>query len=722
MPEPLAPLPSRVLRLREAAERTMLAPDGRRVARFVCSAEEYLEKEALRVASYRETVGQPPLARRTAAFRRLCERLEPRIRDGELIVGSQRGNVWWPGLTPAGDPTYPERHKAILGGYRDLGVAFGEGHVVCDYERVLKEGLRGQVERIGATAGGVPAPGLQWAAMREVCEAARTFARRHGEAARLAAEGAEDARAQELHRIADICERVPWGPARSFHEALQSFWFLHVLLHHESPSYAISPGRLDQFLYPYYRADLDAGTLTHAEAAELLGCLWLKFWEGEESQNVAIGGVDCEGEDATNALSYLMLDLTGDLRAFQPSLSVRIHRNTPAEFLRRACDLAVEGTGQPSFFSDEALRPALEGIGVPHGESWDYAIVGCYEATIAGCEWGRTVAGGVQLPHMVLRAFDTQPESWDALLSATRREIAAEVARMAEWANGAETWQATHAPSPFESVLLRDCIARGLDCFSGGARHNPSACWLGGLATGVDSLFAVKRLVFEEGALTLWELRGLLGGDFGDAEDRRRQLLQGVPKFGNDDDQVDALARELCELFCDEVARQRNPRGGCFQASLGMFQVHYGGLQTGATPDGRHANTPFAAGVGPSAGCNIHGATATLRSCAKLPHDRAPNGNFLLISMPPDLVRGPRDERGRQSCLPVIPELIRSYFDEGGSHLMMNVVDAATLRDAQVRPELHRDVMVRISGLSAYFVTLDKHVQDDIIARTEKGL
>jgi len=708
-------LTPRLERLLETAHANMLSPDGRRIGRFVSDVEEFLRKEEIRMASYRETPGLPMVLRRAQAFAAICREWETPIGPDELIVGSQRGNL---ARGPMSDEQNA-RHAAIQQAYTELGIAFGEGHMVCDYGRILREGLRAQVERIDellSQADETDGRRDCWLAMRTTCEAARTFSHRYAAAAESAAQATEDlTEAQELLGIATTCELVPWEPARTFRQALQSFWLCHLLLHVESPSVAVSPGRMDQYLWPYYEADLAAGRITPEEAEELLAYLWLKLWEGDESQNVTIGGVDAEGRDVTNDLSYMMLRLTGRLRAFQPSISVRVGKSTPLEFTRQAAALSRIGIGQPSFFRDEVVQQGLWEIGVPAAEAWDWAIVGCYEAVVSGAEWGRTVAGGVNLPAVVLDALQAEPESFAELMAATRSELAAAIDRSVEAANAHERAEAAGAPSPFQSVLMRDCLGKGLDIYSGGARHNHSACWIAGLATAVDSLVAVKRVVYEEGKLTVRELADLLASDFESAEDLRQLLLRGAPKLGNDEAEVDELARELCDLFCDELATRRNARGGRIKPSLAMYQQHFMGLQMPATPDGRRAGAALSAGIAPTQGCNERGVTATLASCAKLPHHRAANGNFLILSMSPEHIGG---DEGLERLV----QLIVTYFAQGGSHLMVNVVDADTLRDAQAHPERHRDLMVRISGLSAYFVTLDKDTQENIIERTEKGL
>jgi pyruvate-formate lyase len=702
-------LTPRVQRLRDAAHAAMTDAGGRRTARFVADLDEYLSKEELRVASYRKTAGQPTVLRRARAFAHICRHWPIALREDELILGSQRGNIPW-GFAPS--PEQQARLAALEQEATALAIAHGEGHVVCDYPRPLTHGLRREAERIRELLDGAAPDDPrrdQWQAMLITCEAARDFARRHAEGAREAASSAPPERAEELRRLAGICERVPWEPATNLAEAVQSFWFLHLLLHVESPSVAVSPGRLDQTLGPYFAAEPD-----HAHAAELLACLWLKFWGGEESQNLVVGGTGPDGTDASSDLSVLMADLTGLLHAFQPSLSVRLHPSTAPGLLRAAAHLAAAGTGQPSFFSDDVVRPALHSIGIPAAESWDYAIVGCYEAVVAGAEWGRTVACGVALPEVVLAALATRPATAEALLTRTREGLAAAVEDAVRQANAAEDAEREGAPSPFQSVLMRDCVERGADIYAGGARHNHTACWLSGLAAGVDSLWAVMELVYRRGALSLADLLSALDADFAGHEALRLQLLQQA-KFGNDAPPVDALAGDLCEAFCANVVAQRNPRGGCFQPSLAMYQQHYRGLSVGATPDGRHTGEPFAAGVAASPGANTSGVTALLASCARLPHHLAPNGNFLMISLLPDQVAGaPGEER--------LAQLIETYFAEGGSHIMLNAVSPATLRDARAHPERHRDLMVRISGLSTYFVTLPEHIQQDIIARTAQGL
>jgi len=715
---PAQGLPPRIQRLLQAAHSSMLDDAGHRVLRFVFDAGEYLDKEQLRIASYRETDGQPMCLRRARAFYHICAHWRIAIPADELVVGSQRGNIWWRGLRGPTTPQQDERHAHVQQAYQELGIAFGEGHVVCDYPRVLREGLRAQVDRIDELLRGVGADDprhAMWEAMKITCEAARLFARRYAQAARDLAQQEDARRSRELLEIAQICERVPWEPARTLGEAIQSFWLMHVLLHVESPQVAYSPGRMDQYLYPFYRDDLEAGRCSREQAAEKLACLWLKFWQGDESQNLVIGGIDADGCDATNELSYLMLDLTRELRAFQPSVSVRLHAGAPARLWDTALELARTGLGQPSMFNDEVVRAALESIGVPAQEAWDWAIVGCYEAVVAGAEWGRTVACGVVLPMTVTKALRRRPAEADELWRFTLQQLGADIDAAVQAANSHEEHQARHAPSPFQSVLMRDCIDKGLDVYSGGARHNFSACWAGSIATAADALAAVRRLIFQEGALSVDQLADALDRDFDGTEDVRQLLVRRAPKFGNDDDEVDGLARELAQAFCARVTRARNPRGGSFQPSLGMYQVHYRGLDAPATPDGRHAGVTFSAGVGPTQGYNDRGVTATLASCAKLPHELAPDGNFLIISLQPGLLAG---GEGLQR----LAQLVRTYFEQGGSHVMVNVVDVSTLRDARVHPERHRDLMVRISGLSAYFVALAGHIQDDIINRTAGGL
>ncbi len=706
---------SRIARLLRAAHDCMTSPEGLRSARFVFDPEQFLSKEEIRIASYRQTAGLPMLPRRALAFQAICRQWSTPIYADELVVGSQRGNI-------ARGPMSPEqqnRHAAISAGYTDLGIAFGEGHVVCDYEAVLQRGLRGQAERLEdflSTAASTDPRRPQWEAMLVTCQAARDYATRYAEAAHSAARAAEDpAEAARLEQIAAHCTQVPWEPARTFAQALQSFWLLHLLLHVESPAVAISPGRMDQYLWPFYAADLAAGRLTPSEAAEALACLWLKLWEGDESQNVTLGGVDAHGTDVTNELSLLMLRLTGELRAFQPSISVRIGPGSPEQLVAEALRLSSLGLGQPSFFADETVTAGLIEIGVPLPEARDWAIVGCYEAVVAGAEWGRTVAGGVNLPEVVLQALAEEPRSFAALLQGTREHLSRAIDRSVEAANAHERHEAENAPSPFQSVLMRDCIQRGKDIYRGGARHNHSACWIAGLATAVDGLVAVKHAVYEEGRLTVPELLALLEADLAGHEDQRQLLLKGAPKFGNDEPEVDALAAELCGCFCDELATRRNGRGGRIKPSLAMYQQHLMGRQMGATADGRHAGAALSAGVAPTQGRNVRGVTATLASCASLPHHRAANGNFLILCFSPEHIAGARGQER-------LGQLIATYFGAGGSHVMVNVVDAETLRDAQVHPERHGDLMVRLSGLSAYFVTLDRDTQENIVARSAQGL
>ncbi len=649
-----------------------------------------------------------------------------------------------------------QAHQSLL--FLLTSLACGVGHLAPDYSRVLHRGLEGLArearERLGALDLTDPAAIRR----REFCqaavivaEAAIRFGGRFAELAeRLAGEATLPDRRAELLELARVCRKVPAEPAETFHEALQSFWFVHLIIQIESNGHSISPGRFDQYMVPFYEADLACGRIDRAHASELLDCLWVKFNEIMKLrdktasigfggyplfQNLIVGGQRSDGRDATNDLSYLCLQATRRTRLPQPSLSVRVHRGTPPEFLRAAADLARDGLGLPAFFNDDAVVPVLRNMGVPPEEAVEYAEVGCVEPQVPGRTNGYYPAGFLNLGKLLNLALHNGRDpvtgeqlgtvdpsfrgfaTYEDVVGALDRQLDHVIRLIVIGDNILDDLHGRVAPNPFVSLFVDDCMARGLAYEQGGAVYNYTGPNSVGLANVADALMAIKRLVFEERRLDMDVLLAMLDQDFAGSEGARLTLLNRAPKYGNDNEEVDGIARELANRILKGFKAYRNPRGGCYEPGLQSISAHALFRDAvAATPDGRTARTLLAdGGISPAQGRDRRGPTAVIRSAARLDHREASNGTLLNIKLSPQSVAG-------EAGLDTLSALIRTYFQLGGQHVQFNIINSAVLRDAQQHPEQHRDLVVRVAGFSVLFTTIDRVLQEDIIERTEHSV
>ncbi|NPV53526.1 MAG: glycyl radical protein [Firmicutes bacterium] len=584
-----------------------------------------------------------------------------------------------------------------------------------------------------------------------VLDAAIELGPRYAELARKMAQDESDrGRRLELMEIADICERVPAQPAQTFREALQALWLAHVALQCESNASSISLGRLDQWLYPYYDSDLRSGALTRMEVLELLSCLWIKCNEiimvrSTESAKhfagfpvnptVTIGGQTCGGLDASNDLSLLCLEATAGVGLPQPNIAVRLHTKTPDLFLMKACEVIRLGMGLPHAYNDEVVIPALLNRGVALPDARDYAIVGCVEVSIPGKTYGLhdialfnmvkalelAMSGGrcrLTGEEVGMKTGDPYEfKSFADLEKAYMVQVEYFASHAIEASNVVDLAHAALAPTPLLSCLVDGCLERGMDVTAGGARYNFSGIQGIGLANVADSLQAVKQLIFEEGKVSLREVLDALDRNFEGYDGLRETLLNCAPKFGNDDDNVDLLAARWASIFASCIERGRNPRGGRFQPGFYTVSAHVPlGEEVGATPDGRLAREPLAdGGLSPVRGRDRKGPTAVLKSLGKIDQVRASNGTLLNQKFLPSVLEGPEG-------LAKFAAFLRAFVALKVMQIQFNVVSAATLRDAQRNPDQYRGLVVRVAGYSAFFVDLNKVLQDDIIKRTEQTL
>ena len=809
--------------------------------------------------SYKATEDKPIIMRRALAFAHILDNIPIIIREGELVVGSStiapRGcqtypefsykwleaefetvaerkadpfyiadqtkkellaaDAYWEGKTTSDLATAlmtEETKKAIEHNIFTPGNYFynGVGHVTVQYDKVLAMGYRGIIEEIQQELDRCnPGDGdyctksqfLKAAILS--CEAVIRYARRY---ARLAEEEAasctDSARKQELLQIAANCARVPEHGAATFHEACQSFWFVQQLLQLESSGHSISPGRFDQYMYPYYKKDLEAGRLTRESAQELIDCIWVKLNDLNKCrdaasaegfagyslfQNLIVGGQDKEGLDVTNDLSFMCITASKHVFLPQPSLSIRVWNKSPHELLLKAADLTRTGIGLPAYYNDEVIIPSLLSRGLTLEDARDYNIIGCVEPQKAGKTEGWHDAAFYNMCRPLELVFSNgwdkgekigietgaveDMATFEEFYDAYKKQMDYNISLLVNADNAIDVAHATRCPLPFLSCMVDDCVKRGKSVQEGGAVYNFTGPQGFGIANMADSLYAIKKLVFDEKKVTLAEYKRALAMNYGQgfdavsageivteilreirkvnlpemdrngmavdeaqvagmiaavmsaelpAEEKKRYeelraMIDEVPKFGNDNEEVDMFARDVAYTYTRPLLNYRNPRGGQFQAGLYPVSANVPlGAQTGATPDGRLAHTPVADGVSPSAGKDVYGPTAAANSVSKLDHGIASNGTLFNQKFHPTALSG---EKGLENFV----ALIRSYFDQKGSHMQFNVVDRETLLDAQAHPEKYAHLVVRVAGYSALFTTLSKSLQDDIIRRTEQG-
>lgn len=808
------------------------------------------DRAELITESYRATENEPIITRRAKAFEHILKHIPIVIRPDELIVGSatmaprgcqtfpefsyewleaefdtiekrtadpfyisaetkarlKKANSYWKGKTTselASAYMAPQARMAIEHNIFTPGNYFynGVGHVTVCYGRILKEGFEGIILQAQEAIKKLNFGDADYATRKHFldaviisCQAAIDYAGRYAMLALdMARREKDETRKKELLTIAENCARVPAKGARTFHEACQSFWFVQMLLQMESSGHSISPGRFDQYMYPYFKADLDAGRITREYAQELMDCVWVKLNDLNKArdaasaegfagyslfQNLIAGGQDENGLDATNDLSFMCIEASMHVALPQPSLSVRIWNGTPHDFMIKAAELTRTGIGLPAYYNDEVIIPALLSRGLTLQDARDYNIIGCVEPQKAGKTEGWHDAAFFNMCRPLELVFSNgmdegkqisirtgeveDMKSFEEFYDAYKAQMNYMLSLLVNADNAIDQAHAERCPLPFLSGMIEDCIGRGKSVQEGGAVYNFTGPQGFGVANMADSLYAIKKLVFDEKKLTLAEYKEALKDNYGHSVDDKRaraiteevakalvqqgkavdeeqvrkiydmvcssgvspekkarydQLLQwieDVPKFGNDLSEVDAFARDVAYTYTRPLETYKNPRGGQYQAGLYPVSANVPlGAQTGATPDGRLAHTPVADGVSPSAGKDVHGPTASANSVSRLDHYIASNGTLFNMKFHPSALAG-------RNGLENFTALIRAYFDQKGSHMQFNVVSRETLLDAQKNPEKYKSLVVRVAGYSALFTTLSRSLQDDIIRRTEQ--
>lgn len=643
----------------------------------------------------------------------------------------------------------------------------GDAHLAVNYERLLAEGLQGYEKRtkylkdnLDFTKPENIDKNIFYKAVLIVLEAVRGFAMRFSDLAKeRAIQETNLERKEELEEISRICSKVPYEPAHSFREAVQSVWFIQLILQIESNGHSLSYGRFDQYMYPYYKADLEKGRITKEEALELLTCLWIKTLTINKVrsqahtlssagspmyQNVTIGGQTTDKKDAVNELSFLVLQSVAQTRLTQPNLTVRYHKNLNKEFLGKCIEVMKLGFGMPALNNDEIIIPSFVQWGVKEEDAYNYSAIGCVETAVPG-KWGYRCTGMsyINFPRMLLCAMNDgvdltsgkrftkgygsfqDMDSYEELLDAWDKTIR-EITRYSVMVeNAIDLASEREVPDILCSALTDDCIGRGKTIKEGGAVYDYISGLQVGIANMADSLAAIKKLVYEEKKITRKELWNAILDDFQSPEHRKIQkmLIEDAPKYGNDNDYVDLLVVEAYGSYLDEIQKypntryQRGPIGGIRYGGTSSISANVGqGMGTVATPDGRNAYEPLAEGCSPAHNADKNGPTAVFKSVSKLPTEKITGGVLLNQKMTPQMLS---TEENKQK----LEMMISAFFNRlHGYHVQYNIVSRETLLDAQKNPEKHKDLIVRVAGYSAFFNVLSKKTQDDIIGRTEQNL
>ncbi len=579
-----------------------------------------------------------------------------------------------------------------------------------------------------------------------VMQGACTFMKRYHDMIMENIDEFEEPYQQSLRTVANNCLNLTKRPPETFHEAVQSLWFLFVLLHMESNASSFSPGRMDQYLYPYYQKDIESGKISMEDALDILECLWLKFNQivylrNQNSAkyfagfpigfNIAIGGEDENGNDTYNELSLLCLQCQYDLGLPQPNLSVRLNRNSSHELMQKAIEVVSKGSGMPQFFNDEAIVHALMELGIEKKDALNYAIVGCVELTTHGNNLGWSDAamfnlnkaleltlnhGKCLLTHeqigLDLGGLDTY-QTFEDLEKAFQRQIDYFIDKMMQCEVIVEKAHQDCLPTAFLSSVIDDCLENGLDVTKGGAKYNLSGIQMIQIANLADSLAAMKQLVYDDQVIDAKELLAALQSDFKGYEIIQTMLLNKVPKYGNDVEWVDRLGAKWAEYFRSRMKDYTNYRGGPYHTGMYTVSAHVPmGENVGASPDGRNALTPLAdGGMSPVYGRDLKGPTAVLKSVSRLNNSLTTNGGLLNMKFLPEFFE-------TKNGMNKFENFLRAFVDLKVPHIQFNVVRREDLEDAQVRPQLHKSLTIRVAGYTAYFVELAHKLQDEIIERT----
>ena len=584
-------------------------------------------------------------------------------------------------------------------------------------------------------------------AMAISCDAAILFAERHAELAeKMASEETNEQRKKELKKIAEVCRWVPAHAPRDLWEAIQMYWFVHLGTVTELNGWdSMNPGHIDQHLYPFYQQGIDSNTLTREQAKELLSCLWIKFNNQpappkvgvtalesgtyNDFTNINIGGVDRNGNSGVNDLSFMILEIQEELHQLQPGLSIHIAKNTPDDFLLAGIRVIRQGHGYPSIFNPDTYVQEMTRAGKTLEDAREGGCSGCIEVGAFGKE-AYLLTGYLNTPKILEitlhNGFDPisqqqlglqtgdprQFKTFEELYEAWHKQMTYFVNLKLSVNNYIERMFSLYAPATFLSLYIDDCIEKGKDYYSGGARYNTTYIQCTGLGTITDCFTTLKKHVFEDKRYTMEQVLEVCDKNWADNEPMRQYIRNHTPFFGNDDAYADTIAVRVYDDLVKAIEGRPNTRGG--QTHLNMLSTtchNYFGSVCGATPNGRMAHFAISDGTSPAHGADSHGPTAVIKSLGKLDQTKS-GGTLLNMRFVPSLLKREADQKKLGS-------LVRTYFKLGGHHIQFNIVDTATLHDAQLHPDDYRDLLVRVAGYSDYFNDMTEQLQNEIIARTE---
>ena len=774
------------------------------------------ERALIITEGYRETEGEPMILRRVKALRKFMEEKSVFINRGELLVGNMastyRGAAVFPEYTldwlydefddgsfenRSGDseawliseeakedirsirnywstrnmsallkPVVPDGTEnvtkaGVLSFMWPYLVVGSVGHFAPNHDKIVREGLvavRYEAEACIAKLGGR----LQkdeaekytfWKAEIMMCDAIKRYANRYVDVARKMAETESDTIEKEiLLQIAKNCEVVPYYPAKTYWQAMQAIWFMHMLMQNEYNHPGLTLGRIDQYVYPLYKADLEAGRVDSVRGLELVEALFIKLSEVNKlknvissrntggysmGQNITVGGQDKDGDDATNDVSFFFMDAVEGMCMHEPPISVRIHNRTPDAFYNRVIEVAKVGHGMPAIQNDEAIIPQMVATDHSLQDSRNYCIIGCVEPAIPGNEYpccGGTgsatyfnltnclniaIHGGVN----PMTGDQVAPDHGNLAVFKSFQDVKETYRKtceyFADWyvtlTNAWEVINKNYFPMPIASLVMDNCIEKGKDVTAGGAKYNRTGIGGVGQSNVGDALSAIKKLVFDDKKYTGEFLLKVTNANWEGYEPLRQEIINEVPKFGNDDPYVDEITRWATQVFTNRIAQGEGPRGK-YNAGLYPVAIHVLlGKRTDATLDGRFSGTPLGDSIGSVQGRDVSGPTAVMKSAARIDQFDCTNGTLLNLKFHPNAVKGAVGTRK-------LRDLTQTYFDMNGLEVQYNVLSAETLRDAQKHPENYQNLVVRVAGYNAFFVELYKELQDDIILRTEHTL
>lgn len=774
------------------------------------------ERAVLATEAYKENLNQPRVMVRARMLKKILENMSIYIEDKTLIVGNQStkncnapvfpeytmkfimdeldlfekrdGDVFYiteetkqqlrdiapfwenNNLRARGEALLPDEvsvfmETGVFGMEGKLNA--GDAHLAVNYERILAQGLKGyeaytreMKEKLDLAQPDSVDKYVFYNSVLTVIEAVHTFALRYSSLAKeMAEKETNPARKEELLEISRICAKVPYEPAHSFREAVQSVWFIQLILQIESNGHSLSYGRFDQYMYPYYIKDINEKKITEEEALELLTCLWIKTLTVNKVrsqahtlssagspmyQNVTIGGQTTDKKDAVNELSFVVLKSVAQTRLTQPNLTVRYHANLNKHFFDECIEVMKLGFGMPALNNDEIIIPSFINWGVKEEDAYNYSAIGCVETAVPG-KWGYRCTGMsyVNFPRVLLctmnngvdlttnkrftkgHGYFTEMETYEDLLAAWDKTVREMTRYSVIVENFIDKASERDVPDILCSALTDDCIGRGKTIKEGGAVYDFISGLQVGIANMANSLAAIKKLVYDEKKITREQLWNAILDDFQSPENKKIQemLNDEAPKYGNDDDYADNLIVEAYDSYIDEIKKypntryNRGPIGGIRYAGTSSISANVGqGMGTMATPDGRNAHEPLAEGCSPAHNTDKNGPTAVFKSISKLRTEKITGGVLLNQKMTPQMLS---TEENKQK----LELLIRTFFNRlHGYHVQYNIVSKETLIDAQKHPENHKDLIVRVAGYSAFFNVLSKATQDDIIGRTEQSL